>query len=43
VVGGLTVLLGLYAWALEPATAPEQPDENHDPEGPASTEVATVG
>jgi cytochrome c oxidase subunit 1 len=43
VVGGLTVLLGLYAWALEPPTAPEPPDQHHEPEGPASTEVATVG
>jgi hypothetical protein len=30
VVGAVIVLLSAYGWALEPAVAPDSPDEGHD-------------
>jgi cytochrome c oxidase subunit 1 len=45
VIGGLIVFGGLYALALEPATAPEAPhdeghdDEPHEPDTPAAAEA----
>ena len=40
VVGGLIILLGMYGWALEPSTAP---DDDIDPPTSTSKEVAHVG
>ena len=40
VVGGLIILLGMYGWALEPSTAP---DDDVDPPASSSKEVAHVG
>ena len=40
VVGGLIILLGMYGWALEPSTAP---DDDIDPPTSSSKEVAHVG
>jgi cytochrome c oxidase subunit I len=39
VLGSIWILGTFYAWALEPATAPEEPE----PDEPAGTELATVG
>ena len=49
VIGGLIVFGGLYALALEPATAPEEPhdedhhDEPHEPDTPAAAEAEPPG
>jgi len=39
ILGGLWVLGGLYAWSLEPATAPEEPELDPEP----STDLEPVG
>ncbi|HEX3394028.1 MAG TPA: cytochrome c oxidase subunit I [Acidimicrobiales bacterium] len=39
ILGGLWVLGGLYAWSLEPATAPEEPELDTEP----STDLEPVG
>ncbi len=41
IVGGIWVLACLYAWALEPQTAPEEPEEP-EPELSTSTDLAPV-
>jgi cytochrome c oxidase subunit 1 len=40
IVGGVIILLGMYGWALEPSTAP---DDDVDPPASSSKEVAHVG
>jgi cytochrome c oxidase subunit 1 len=44
-LGGLWVLGSLYAWALEPSTAPEEPDEDdeYDSALSTSTDLEPVG
>jgi hypothetical protein len=39
ILGGLWVLGGIYAWGLEPSTAPEEPEAEHEP----STDLEPVG
>jgi hypothetical protein len=41
VIGALWILGGLYAWALEPATEPEEPEEP-GPELSTSTDLEPV-
>jgi cytochrome c oxidase subunit 1 len=43
VAGAATVLLGLFGWALEPATAGESDYDPPPPDGAVSTEVAVSG
>jgi cytochrome c oxidase subunit I len=43
VVGGAITFLGLFAWALEPATADESDHDPPPPDAAISTEVAVSG
>jgi cytochrome c oxidase subunit 1 len=42
-VGAAITLLGLFGWALEPATADESDFDPPPPDGAVSTEVAVSG
>jgi cytochrome c oxidase subunit 1 len=45
IVGAAIIVGGIFGWAIEPPTAPDEPDigEHHDPTGGTEKELASVG